>query len=184
MNVLPWPSVLATSTWPPCISVSTLTIDRPRPVPGSPALRAFGRADEPVEQPPGLRLGDADAAVGNVDPPLAAVVVRRDAHLLVPVREPDRVRDQVVQDLRQPALVTRDVRPGAGPQLDGDALLGRAGRRRPDRLEDQVGYRDRGQVQRQRAGLEPVQHEQVADEPVQPVGVALDDVEENGSRRA
>ena len=65
-----------------------------------------------------------------------------------------------------------------GPHLDGDALLGGGGRGRPDRLGDQVGDRDRRQVQRQRAGLEPVQHEQVADEPVQPVGVPLDDVEE------
>src|SRR5215469_9134641 len=41
LNVLPSSRTLSTSTCPPCISTSALTMDRPRPDPGRPAVRAL-----------------------------------------------------------------------------------------------------------------------------------------------
>src|SRR5579872_808436 len=69
LNVLPTPRALLTSTCPPCISVRTLTMDRPRPEPGSPAVRAF--------EPRTNRLNSWSASSGGIPMPESATSTRQ-----------------------------------------------------------------------------------------------------------
>ena len=62
--------------------------------------------------------------------------------------------------------------------MDGDTRLGRARRGVADRLGGQVRDGDLGKFKRQPARLKPVQYQQVIDQPEQPVGVPLEDLEE------
>ena len=68
LNVLPRPSVLSTFTCPPCISASTLTMDRPSPVPGSPAVRALEARTN--------RLNSCPASAGGMPMPVSVTSIR------------------------------------------------------------------------------------------------------------
>jgi len=59
-------------------------------------------------------------------------------------------------------------------EVDRDAGLGRHRRGGLDRLGREVTQRDLGQFKWQPARLEPVQHQQVIDQPEQPVSVPLE----------
>ena len=101
-------------------------MDRPRPIPGSPAVRALEARTN--------RLNSWSASAGGMPMPESATSIRQvrpsqlrgDPDHAVPVRELDRVGQQVVEDLRHPPRVAPHGRPVPGPHHDRDALLGGA----------------------------------------------------------
>ena len=97
-------------TAPPWPSTIARTIVSPRPSPGTGA-RSRSRAVEAVEQVRQVLGRDADAGVRDLDAraPVACVEPHGDA--AAGRRELERVRDQVVEHLREPVAVA-DARPG------------------------------------------------------------------------
>ena len=80
---------------------------RPSPVPSSRELPAAALLER-LEDPLAVRLGDADAAVGDGDVDVRAVVLGADHHRPAVAGELDRVGDQVEHDLLEPELVGVD----------------------------------------------------------------------------
>ena len=162
MNVVPPPGSLATSSVPPSSSVSLRESGRPSPVPfacwgpgtwtNSSKIRARSRAAIPMpvsitrRQSRGRRaLGvDGHGALGG---------------------ELDRVADQVAQDLDELALVgAQRGQVGLGDQVQLEpALLGQRPQLRPQQRE-QLGHRDRADLEVHPAGLDLGDVQQVADQ--------------------
>ena len=142
--------------------------------------RLLGRlgAVEALEQTALVGLGDAQAGVGHLDHHAVAAVDHAHVDAAAGGRELERVRDQVVERLPQPARVALDGGDRLGVQAQLDAELVGARARGLDRLGGDVVERGGTGLERQLARLELGDEQQVADQALEALGVALDDVQE------
>ncbi len=131
-------------------------------------LRGVRRAEEALEEVLLLFLRDAGARVRDLDHDRAKLLAR--PHLDVAARrgELDRIRDEVVEQLRDPHLVpAHDDRPVHGAdELDAARLCNGQGGN--DAIAAQRADVDRRQLDLELACVVARDEEQVADEPLQP----------------
>ena len=178
-TVVPTSTALSSSIRPPCRSTIVLAIARPRPVPGI----AFSEARELRKKRSNscvlLVLGEAERRCRSTSiTATPSTAVSRDLDASAGRRELERVRDEVVEHLREPrgiALQRHGQALRARRQLD---LLGRGRRLRGlDALGHERLELDRPQLEGELARVDLRQEEQVADEVEQPRGVPVDDPE-------
>ena len=125
-----------------------------------------------------VALGDADAAVGYLQPRGGVVGVDPELDPASRRRELERVRDQVVENLSQARAVAVDQRCRVLDDVESDlSLCGkRLGGRRA--LACDRGQLELLQLEHELAGVDPGDEEEVVDEGEEPVGVAIEDLEE------
>ena len=170
--MLPRPISLSTSIRPPWLSTIDLVMLSPRPTPWIDCSSACRARKKRVNSRSRSRGLDADAGVadGELDP--VAVDEQPDADLAAAGAVLDRVREQVVDDLRHPLRVDQQVQTLGDVHLEPDAgrLGGGRGRDRgvPHDLHQVVRRPDH--LQRPLVDLGGLQ--QVGDQPLEPVGVA------------
>ena len=149
------------------------------PQPGAPDGRGRRRAEEALEQLLDLVLGDADARVGDLEHRVVPLPIQAHRHGPSLRRELDRVGEEVAQHLDETLAVG-----GERARLIGllephpDALSFRGGAGRLDLAHDELDQVDLRRVEREPFGVHLRDLEDVVHEGVQPVGVAVDDVEE------
>ena len=156
-----------------------LTIARPSPAPRPTAgsrIRRTRRAALPghVEDPVHVLARDAAARVGDAELDRVAHLPAGDLDDPVGGRVPDRVDEQVGHHPRQLAGVGGDEE--AVVHVSAEAYAAGAGDRvgAGQRLADHVAQRDRLEVQRQHAGVDAGELEEVVDHPHHPVDLGAD----------
>ncbi len=107
-------------------------------------------------------------------------VNRPEAHVdaAARLRELQRVRDEVVQDLRKPRRIPLELRELRRPQAQLDAFRARGRQRALDALLDDLPEVDALKVERELARVDLGDEEEVVHEPEQPLRVAVGDGEE------
>src|SRR5439155_19023859 len=135
------------------------------------------RAEEPLEQASALLLRDPDPRVGDLEAHRPVLGPERDVDPSAGRRELDRVRDEIVEQLREAGALTLDGRyvVGAHVQLDPRRVGARA--RSGYALVDERAQVDGLQLQLEPAALEPCGEQEVADQPEQPLRVPFDHLE-------
>ena len=106
----------------------------------------------------------------TVNSDVLAVGLRRDADGAAALGVGQRVADQVVEDVADPLAIDPHRRQSEGDDgLEPDAGIASPAFVPVDRLGDQIGRRDRAQVEADAPLLDPRQVEQVVDHREQPV---------------
>ena len=156
----------------------------PEPRAGNRLPRRGRCAEEAGEELALLVDRDADAGVGDGDPRERAVLHDADRHRAAGVGELDRVRDQIVEHLREPVGVRAHGRSAVELEAEVDFALGRARPRRLDRGRRDVVEADVGEHELEPVRLDLRDEQQILDEPLEPVGAAADHVEVHPARLA
>ena len=175
--MLPRPTELSTSIVPPCAWAIASAVGRPRPTPSRGPERSLRPTKKRSNSRGLVRLGDARAVVLDDPAPCGRRGARRAG---APHRAVGEKRWALATRLTS-ACSSRRRSPntcvlGRDGGIEHDPLAG-AGRERRHHRGGRLGERDRAkpaQLERDAAGTEARQLEDVADEPLHPIGVALD----------
>jgi hypothetical protein len=137
-----------------------------------------GGAEEALEDPPAVGVGDADAGVGDGEHRPVAIDAEPDLHPPAVGGEFHRVGEQVVEQLGGADRVEGEAGHVGGRQPQVDVLAQRLGPLLRHRVRGNLGQVRAAELHRQLPRADAGQEQQVAHQPHQPVRVALDDRQE------
>jgi len=150
---------------------------QPESEPGDRAAGRVARAVETVEQMRLVLRRNADAGVGDLD--ARARSLAREPYCDAPTGrcELERVRQQVVEHLREPVAIADAALDGLELCHERDACLLGAAAGELDRIAHERGEVDFGWLQQQRRAVHLGREQEIADESHEPAGIALDHLE-------
>jgi hypothetical protein len=169
--------VSTTSTVPPCSSTNPLTMANPSPVPGTLWSSALGQPSERLEHALALLDRHARPFVGDIDEPLVVLDGAGDGDLAAVRSELDGVADEILDDLAKAQIVGLECRTVAEVEPHRDRPWRHRRCEVGDHLPQDGGDVERHPDQRDQPGVEPAHHQQIIDQPRQPISVAVDETQ-------
>ena len=183
-KTVPSPTTLVTSISPSCMSTIERTIASPRPLPDALRLAGVRAAVEAIEDPRQLVGRDPRPAVAHLERCLLGPGREMDRYPTAARRELQRVADEVGEELDDALAVEAQLDGSAGHRaFETDAARDGHLRQRLDDDLHRVAQVAVAHVEREDAGIDARQVEQVGAQPLEPADLLGRALQELGPRR-